>query len=143
MKTRFKFLRTGKKHHSWKGGRNMTSNGYISKYIGKGKYQLEHRLIIEQLLKRKLETWEQVHHINGDKTDNRIENLKLMSISEHAKFEKMNGNVNRWSRDWDCCRECKNTDKPNNGNGYCRNCSMRNRYQNTGSKKKWRWTIYA
>jgi len=44
----------------------------------------EHRYFMEQYLGRELTRTEVIHHINGVKTDNRIENLKICSNSEHG-----------------------------------------------------------
>ena len=46
----------------------------------------EHRLIMERRIGRRLSSDELVHHINGDPRDNRIENLKIISRSEHARL---------------------------------------------------------
>lgn len=54
----------------------------------KGRSIDEHRLVMETHIGRRLTHGEVVHHINHDKLDNRIENLQLMSVSEHCKLHK-------------------------------------------------------
>lgn len=55
---------------------------YYPKYYGKK----AHRYVMEQHLGRELTEDEVIHHKNGNKTDNRIENLEIMTLSEHSKL---------------------------------------------------------
>lgn len=50
------------------------------------KRYLEHRMIMELHIGRKLSIDETIHHINGNKLDNKIENLQIISRSEHGKI---------------------------------------------------------
>jgi len=51
-----------------------------------GVYKHEHRYIIENILKRKLSYNEVVHHKDGNKFNNNIDNLELMSRKEHSEL---------------------------------------------------------
>lgn len=85
-----------------KGRRGITriNSGYLMKYIpehpnNSNGYVLLHRLVMEEYLDRYLTKEEVVHHINKDITDNRIENLELMSNqSVHLKREWEIGSFN-------------------------------------------------
>ena len=54
-----------------------------------GGEMLEHRLLMARHLGRMLTRQEHVHHINGDKSDNRIENLQLVSPANHSLYDVM------------------------------------------------------
>lgn len=54
----------------------------------KAGYVCEHRVIIEDNLGRILNEQEAVHHINGNKIDNRIDNLIVLSHSKHTRVHK-------------------------------------------------------
>lgn len=68
--------------HNLGKGRSMRY-GYITIYV-EGKWKSEHNVIMEQSIGRKLTKDEIVHHINENKIDNRIENLQLLTKSEHV-----------------------------------------------------------
>lgn len=50
---------------------------------------MEHDLVMECIIGRHLKDDEVVHHINGVRNDNRKENLKLMTFSEHARHHML------------------------------------------------------
>lgn len=68
------------------GGRWVDHHGYVIITAGGrgGRRISEHRLVMERALGRELETRESVHHRNGIRTDNRIENLELWSSAHPA-----------------------------------------------------------
>lgn len=77
--------------------RKKHTQGYILIYVpdhpcaDKCGYVLEHRIVYENHIGRILCDTEIVHHKNGKKDDNRLENLELVSRAEHAKIHKKLG----------------------------------------------------
>jgi predicted nucleic acid-binding Zn ribbon protein len=80
-------------HPNWRGGNFINRRGYIILSVGKGKQVYEHRLIMEKHLGRKLKPTEHVHHIDFDKTNNHISNLKILNNSEHNRLHA----IKEWS----------------------------------------------
>lgn len=71
-------------------GKSLKPSGYYEITRGLNKGRPEHDVIIEGIIGRKLNKNEVVHHINGVKTDNNIENLQLMLRKDHSKLHIMN-----------------------------------------------------
>ena len=73
----------------WAGGAYVAADGYVYVRVacenGRTRYRLEHRIVMEQVLGRTLERLENVHHKNGNRRDNRPENLEVLSVAEHAR----------------------------------------------------------
>jgi hypothetical protein len=67
--------------------KHKNADGYPRIYTN-GEFILEHRIVMEQFLGRKLDSKEIVHHKNGDKEDNRIENLELTTMPMHTKHHR-------------------------------------------------------
>ena len=81
------------KNANWKGGRHIDGDGYVKVILdgddfclpmaNQRHYILEHRLVMARYLERCLENWEFIHHLNGIRDDNRIENLQLTTNRSH------------------------------------------------------------
>ena len=85
----------GERHWHWRGGRHINKNGYVTVAVAadspfaamrdKDGQVYEHRLIAAQhMMGRCLYAWEEVHHLNHNKQDNRPENLEILSKADHA-----------------------------------------------------------
>ena len=86
----------GAECHNWKGGKVFDKEGYVLVYVSPNDffapmrnntcYVREHRLVMAKHLGRCLHRWELVHHKNHIKTDNRRENLQLISDTRHNQI---------------------------------------------------------
>lgn len=90
---------TGENNHFWTGGVKTRGDGYLASWVGSDHpmasadgYVLEHRLVVSESIGRPLTSEEVVHHVNGVRDDNRIENLRLLSsASEHTALHNPKG----------------------------------------------------
>ncbi len=78
-------------HPRWNGGKIGSHQGGYIRMLKPNHpntdtcgYIFEHRFVMEKHIGRYLENQEDVHHINGDTSDNNLENLELLSHGEHC-----------------------------------------------------------
>lgn len=95
----------------------------------------EHRLVIEEFFERKLKSNEHVHHINGDKGDNRLKNLVVITPKAHMFIHKQKHPIYK-----NCC-VCYRPFKPHatkrKRNKVCSiKCKMKLDKINAGKRKR-------
>lgn len=121
--------RNGEKNPAWRRGFIITKQGYKSVSIGNKKRKFEHRIVMEKHLGRELVEAEKIHHRNGDKLDNRICNLQVMTQSEHSKLHNKEDNFGdrgrfAWKKKGKMrnCLICKKDYQPNSpASKFCNN----------------------
>lgn len=85
------FIGNPEKNPNWRGGKRL-HEGYVEVYCPNHpnanvrKCVYEHQLVMEKRIGRYLKKEEVVHHIDGNKSNNDINNLLLLTNSDHAKL---------------------------------------------------------
>ena len=118
-----------------RGSGHITSDGYLLRWVD-GKFILDHRLVMQKNLGRELLETEHIHHLNGDRMDNRVENLQIVTNSEHHAIhhrDKRNTETHK------ACPKCnqvllrsefhKNKSRPDGCRIRCKTCTRKENNQ--------------
>lgn len=104
------------------GVKHKTLRRYVKVKAADGRWHYEHRIVAERILGRALLSNEIVHHINGDRSDNRPENLRVMLVADHTRLHL---EIVTWARFHICCVECGRTDSRHASRGKCNRCYLK------------------
>ena len=94
-------ISAGRKRHAEKHacGTSQKPNGYIEHTRGADKGALVHRTVMAEFIGRPLRSSEVVHHIDGDKTNNEINNLALMTRAAHTRLHRFEERLAKGTQD--------------------------------------------
>ena len=139
-------------HHSkvennpnWNGGRRTTMSGYIMLRMSDGTYLMEHRIVAEKALGKKLPNTAYVHHVDENRKNNVNTNLVICNDNAYHKLlhQRMRALRICGHANWRKCEICKCYDDPKNlylrpsgKGGFHRQCKKEKR-------KLSRWTAYS
>lgn len=94
--------RVGQKNHNWRNGLTMTAGGYLafttSPANGDHAGRLLHQVIAEWAANRRCDPGEHVHHKDGDKLNNRPDNLVIISASDHLRLHALESGLGKHKR---------------------------------------------
>ena len=125
------------KHYITIGGRRTRvydNDGYMytSRPHGQGSIGV-HRIVMELALGRRLERGEHVHHRDGNRANNILENLEVIPVHTHNSLHTRERNL-RHNPDDFTCGDCGGSEVPHKALGVCDNCYARRKRR--GSTKR-------
>ena len=76
-------------------GESKKPNGYIEITMGENKGRMQHVVLMEKKIGRRLYSNECVHHKDHDKSNNEMSNLQLMTRAEHSRLHALENGIKR------------------------------------------------
>lgn len=115
------YIIEGKEYKAYDNG-----NGYHYIYLGVRKTKGVHRFIMELHIGRTLSKNEHVHHKDGNKKNNSLENLEIIDGKLHNSIHTAERNLKHDPNNFQCF-ECKRTNVKYKGHNLCDNCWSKQR----------------